>query len=212
MTLASENTLRWGVVVAVPLLALLVGVIALPRPQGLIAEQLAFDRSKLGDAVSQMPTKPRRPLDVVPGVVLGGVVAAPADPPKWALDVTTSRRGVVAGVALHEHLASCHPGGQPVAGFTGDGDPASRHRLARVTADAAMHRDLAPLHTRAEPMHAREVTDALDSGIGGIAMNREQVAEWAGSAVGQHGQASDGRGVVSERRRGDECEEQGTHA
>jgi len=97
MTLASENTLRWGVVVAVPLLALLVGVIALPRPQGLVAEQMAFDRSKLGDAVSQMPTKPRRPLDVVPGVVLGDVVAVRgADLPDVALT-----RGKRLPVALH---------------------------------------------------------------------------------------------------------------
>lgn len=94
MTL-SDNTIRWGVVAAVPLLALLVGVIALPRPQGLVAEQMAFDRSKLGDAVSQTATAPRRPL--VPEVVLDDVVAVRgADLPDVALT-----RGKRLPVALH---------------------------------------------------------------------------------------------------------------
>lgn len=89
----SENTIRWGVVAAVPVLALVVGVIALPRPQGLVAEQMAFDRSKLGDAVSQTATTPRRALDAV----LGDVVALRgSDLPEVALT-----RGRRLPVALH---------------------------------------------------------------------------------------------------------------
>jgi hypothetical protein len=62
-----------------------------------------------------------------------------------------------------------------------------------------MHRDLTSLHPRAEPMHAREVADALDPAIGRRAMHCEQLAERAGPAVGQHGEASDGRRVEIEK-------------
>ena len=44
-------------------------------------------------------------------------------------------------------------------------------------------------------MHTGEVADALDMAIGSVATNREQVAERAGPAVGQHREPCDGSGV-----------------
>jgi hypothetical protein len=127
-------------------------------------------------------------------------VAVDRDQPAADAEIITGecRRGVVAGIALHKHLAARHPGSQPVAGVTVDGQPASRHRRGCVAAGAASHRDLALLHAGAEPMHAGEIADALDPAIGGIAMNREQVAERTGTAVGQHLETGDGCGVEIE--------------
>jgi hypothetical protein len=84
---------RWAVVVAVPVVAYVVGAVALPRPQGVVAEQQGFDRSSLGPAVSTTPTRPSSPVDVT----LGGVIALRgADLPDVALS-----RGKRFSVKLH---------------------------------------------------------------------------------------------------------------
>ncbi|HEY1099290.1 MAG TPA: hypothetical protein VGF99_10185 [Myxococcota bacterium] len=54
---------RWLVVLAPAALSFVVGAIALPRPQGVLAEQAAFDRSTL-TGVTTTPTTPKQPLDV----------------------------------------------------------------------------------------------------------------------------------------------------
>lgn len=88
-----EPRRRWLLVLATPALAWTVGAIALPRPRGVVAEQVAFDRSTVKDAVSTTPTTPRRPLDVT----LGGVVRLTgADLPDAALS-----RGSRLPVGLH---------------------------------------------------------------------------------------------------------------
>ncbi len=58
---------RWLVVLSTPVLAFIVGVLALPRPQGVLAEQTAFDRSTLSDVVTKTPSTPTTPLDVTFG-------------------------------------------------------------------------------------------------------------------------------------------------
>ncbi|MDP2341120.1 MAG: hypothetical protein Q8O67_09190 [Deltaproteobacteria bacterium] len=72
----------WLLVVAVPVLAYVVGLIALPHPTGLQAEQRNFDRKTLGTALSTTPTKPKRPMEVTLG---GTVVIRGADLPEAAL-------------------------------------------------------------------------------------------------------------------------------
>ena len=52
---------RWLVIVAVPVLSYVVGLVALPRPTGVLVEQRDFDRSTLGTAFSTTPTTPRHP-------------------------------------------------------------------------------------------------------------------------------------------------------
>lgn len=84
---------RWALVIAVPLLAYVVGVVALPRPTGVQAEQRAFDRSTLGPALSLKPTTPGRALDVTLG---GAVVIRGADLPAAALS-----RGARMPIKLH---------------------------------------------------------------------------------------------------------------
>jgi hypothetical protein len=81
------------VVVGVPVVATLVGFVALPRPHGVTAAQQAFDRSALGPAVSTTPTTPARPVDVT----LGDAIALRgADLPTAALS-----RGARLSFKLH---------------------------------------------------------------------------------------------------------------
>lgn len=61
---------RWLLVLATPLLAWGIGAIALPRPTGVIAEQAAFDRTSVADAVSTTPKTPAAPVDVTLGKVI----------------------------------------------------------------------------------------------------------------------------------------------
>ena len=58
---------RLVVVAAVPVLALVTGVVALPHPRGVQAAQRAFDRSSLGAAVSTTPTTPQHVVDATLG-------------------------------------------------------------------------------------------------------------------------------------------------
>lgn len=73
---------RWLVIVAVPVLSYVVGLVALPRPTGVLVEQRDFDRSTLGTAFSTTPTTPRRVVDLTLG---GAVVVRGADLPEAAL-------------------------------------------------------------------------------------------------------------------------------
>jgi hypothetical protein len=73
---------RWAVVVAVPVFAYGLGLIALPHPTGVEAEQRSFDRTSLGAALSTTPTTPKRVIDVTLG---GTVVVRGADLPEIAL-------------------------------------------------------------------------------------------------------------------------------
>lgn len=61
---------RWLVIAAVPVLAYGAGLIALPHPKGVAAEQLAFDRSVISDAVTMTPTTPKKTV----GVTLGDAI------------------------------------------------------------------------------------------------------------------------------------------
>lgn len=61
---------RWGAVLATPVLAFVVGTIALPRPQGVVAEQTTFDRKAVADVVKT--TAP--PVRVPVGAVFGGAI------------------------------------------------------------------------------------------------------------------------------------------
>lgn len=90
---------RWFVVVAVPVAAFAVGVVALPRPHGVDAEQRAFDRSSLGDAVTTTPTTPARPVDVT----LGGVVTV------RGVDLPTAALSRGARLPVKLHLAVVDP-------------------------------------------------------------------------------------------------------
>lgn len=90
---ASPERARWMVILAVPVVAYVVGVIALPRPSGVLAEQRDFDRTALGAALSTTPTTPRLRLDVTLG---GAVVVRGADLPEAALS-----RGARLPVKLH---------------------------------------------------------------------------------------------------------------
>lgn len=88
---------RWLVVIAVPVAAYAMGVIALPRPLGLQAEQRLFDRSGLGADVTTTPTTPTSRVDVT----LGKVIALRgADVSDRALS-----RGARLAVALHFAVA-----------------------------------------------------------------------------------------------------------
>lgn len=84
---------RLALVVVVPVLAYVVGAVARPRPRGVAAELMAFDRSGLGLFVSATPTEPAQKTDIV----LGGVVAVRgADLPTGALS-----RGARLPVKIH---------------------------------------------------------------------------------------------------------------
>jgi hypothetical protein len=73
---------RLIVVAAVPVVAVVVGLLALPHPRGVEAAQQSFDRSSLGAALSTTATTAQRPVDVT----LGGVVQVRgADLPQAAL-------------------------------------------------------------------------------------------------------------------------------
>lgn len=84
---------RWLLVLATPAFAWLVGLVALPQPRGVSAEQAAFDRSTVKDVVSTTPATPRRPVDVTLG---GAVVIRGADLPDAALS-----RGARLPITLH---------------------------------------------------------------------------------------------------------------
>ncbi len=88
---------RWLVVLAVPALAYVVGVIALPRPMGMQAEQRAVDRSQFGADVTMTPTTPTSRVDVTLGktIALRG-----ADLPDRALS-----RGARLPIKLHFAVA-----------------------------------------------------------------------------------------------------------
>ncbi len=58
---------RWGLVVATPLLAWVVGAIAMPHPTGVIAAQAAFDRSAVADVVKTVAASPSSSVDVTLG-------------------------------------------------------------------------------------------------------------------------------------------------
>lgn len=73
---------RLVVVVAVPVTALVVGLLALPHPRGIAATQQAFDRAALGAAVSTTAPTPQRPVDVTLG---GAIQIRGADLPTAAL-------------------------------------------------------------------------------------------------------------------------------
>jgi hypothetical protein len=90
---ARRTDRRWLAVVAVPVCAYLTGIVALPRPHGVSAEQRGFDRASLGDAVFRTPTNPTRAVDVTLGEA---VQVRGADLPAAAL----SRGGRLA-VRLH---------------------------------------------------------------------------------------------------------------
>jgi len=64
---------RLVVILAIPLCAYAVGIVALPRPQGVVAEQTQFDRSVFvrEGTIHATPTVPRRPV----GATFGGVIA-----------------------------------------------------------------------------------------------------------------------------------------
>ena len=73
-----------ALLVATPALATVMGLALMPHPQGVAAEQAAFDRGVLGDVILQAPPLPTSAIDAT----LGGVVRIRgADLP----DVTLSR-------------------------------------------------------------------------------------------------------------------------
>ncbi len=100
--MAESQARRWIVVVAVPVLAYGIGIGALPRPSGVVAEQRAFDRSTLGSALSTTPTTPGLPLELTLG---GAVVIRGADLPAAALS-----RGARLPVKLHLGVVSAVDG------------------------------------------------------------------------------------------------------
>jgi hypothetical protein len=84
---------RWLVVLATPALAWVVGIAALPHPQGVAAEQAAFDRSTVTDVVGPIPALPQKKADAT----FGGIIQLRGvDLPEVALS-----RGARLGVTLH---------------------------------------------------------------------------------------------------------------
>ncbi len=81
------------VIAAAPAVALVVGFVARPQPQGVVAAQQAFDRSTLGAAVSTTPSAPQRPLDAKLG---GALSLRGVDLPTQALS-----RGARLSAKLH---------------------------------------------------------------------------------------------------------------
>lgn len=115
---------RWLFVVATPALAWAVGLLALPRPQAVAAQQAAFDRSTVADVVSVTPTLPQTKADIT----FGGVIhLRGADIPDAALS-----RGARLGITLHV---------APVAVIDGDWqvfvhiDPQGGAATTRINAD-----------------------------------------------------------------------------
>jgi hypothetical protein len=82
-TAGNESTWqRWAVVCATPVVAFVVGLLAMPNPQGVAMEQAAFDRSAVSDVVSATAPLPTSPIDAT----LGGVIRVRgADLPDMAL-------------------------------------------------------------------------------------------------------------------------------
>ena len=93
---------RWLVIVAVPVLSYVVGLVALPRPTGVLVEQRDFDRSTLGTAFSTTPTTPGRVVDLTLG---GAVVVRGADLPEAALS-----RGARLPLKVHLGVAAALEG------------------------------------------------------------------------------------------------------
>lgn len=115
---------RWLFVLATPALAWAVGLLALPRPQAVAAQQAAFDRSTLADVVSVTPTLPQTKADIT----FGGVIhLRGADIPDAALS-----HGARLGITLHV---------APVAVIDGDWqvfvhiDPEGGAATTRINAD-----------------------------------------------------------------------------
>ncbi len=84
---------RWALVVATPICAWAVGLVARPTPQPVAAVVAAFDRNRVADVVSSVATTPRRPLDVVLG---GAIRLRGVDLPEAALS-----RGARIACGLH---------------------------------------------------------------------------------------------------------------
>lgn len=61
---------RWLLVLATPVLAWVVGGLAMPHPTGVIAEQTAFDRSAVKDVVGSVAAAPASVVDVTLGKVI----------------------------------------------------------------------------------------------------------------------------------------------
>ncbi|MBI1949089.1 MAG: hypothetical protein HYS27_25600 [Deltaproteobacteria bacterium] len=64
---ARESVARWAVVLAVPLLAFVVGVIALPRPSAVGTSRAGASAEDLAGIVSRVPPQPRSKIDAVLG-------------------------------------------------------------------------------------------------------------------------------------------------
>jgi hypothetical protein len=84
---------RAFVVAAVPAAVLVVGLLAVPRPQGVEAAQRSFDRSALGSAVSTTPTAAQQTFEVKLG---SAITIRGADLPTLAVS-----RGARVPLKLH---------------------------------------------------------------------------------------------------------------
>ena len=90
---------------------------------------------------------------------------------------------VFTGIAGDVYNSAAQFGSQPVAGIAADGESATGHSFARMSADRSVNDQLTPFHAGGQSVHSREVATAFNTAIIGRSPHRADLAERAGPLV-----------------------------